>query len=169
MPSLNFLTARRLWLVLALGCVGLVVGSFTLTALFKLHPCYMCMFQRLMFLLMATFAVLAAFIPARPLAILSGIVVLLCAAGGAGVATQQVWLQNQPGAEFTCGGADPSQFEIFMHWLGQLLPALFWANGNCASKELVILGLSLAGWAQVAFVASLLVGAWALWRGRRSG
>jgi protein dithiol:quinone oxidoreductase len=99
----------------------------------------------------------------------AGVLTLLTALSGAGVAAYQVWLQAQPEAMFTCGGADPNLIERLVDWLGQQLPSLFLATGICGDKELVILGYSLAVWSLAAFVANVPASVWALLRGRRRG
>lgn len=55
------LQPRLLWLVLALAAAGLVAGSLVLTAWLDLHPCHLCIFQRLL-LMVITLLGLAAFI-----------------------------------------------------------------------------------------------------------
>ncbi|TCJ20244.1 disulfide bond formation protein B [Parasulfuritortus cantonensis] len=159
----------RLWLLMALASAALVAGSVALTQALHLHPCYLCVFQRFEFLLMALLGLAAALGRDRPAGLVAGLLFLLCAASGSAVAGYQVWLQGQPGAEFLCAGGEPNAIELLVKWLNARIPVLFKARGNCASRELVILGLSLAGWALVAFVSALLVGAHTLWRGLRRG
>jgi disulfide bond formation protein DsbB len=146
--------------------VALAVASLVLTSALKLHPCYLCVFQRAMYLLLGALAVAAGLARGRGLALALGTLFILGAASGAGTAAYQVWLQAQPGAEFMCAGGDPNMIELLVDWLERQAPALFRVSGICASKELVILGVSLAGWSWAGFVASLLAGIWALARGR---
>ena len=162
------LKLRHLWLVVAIYSAGLVAASLILGAWLKLHPCPLCIFQRLLFMIMSVLS-LVAFLSYRSLAArMAGVVTLLTAVSGSAVAGYQVWLQAQPAAMFTCGGANPNAIERLVDWLGQKLPSLFLATGICGDKELVILGQSLAVWSAVAFVAGAAACVWALLRGRRS-
>lgn len=166
---MDFLKPRYIWLGVAVGSAVLVASSLILTVWLKLHPCPLCIFQRLLFMIMSGLA-LAAFLGSRrPAGRAAGILTLLTALSGAAVAAYQVWLQAQPAAMFTCGGADPNLIERFVDWLGAQLPSLFLATGICGDKELVILGYSLAVWALAAFVAGVGAGVWALLLGRRRG
>ncbi|MBP8902692.1 MAG: disulfide bond formation protein B, partial [Thiobacillaceae bacterium] len=55
-----------LWALLAAGCFALVIGSFGLTAWLDLHPCHLCIFQRLLFMVLAILGALAAWRAGRP-------------------------------------------------------------------------------------------------------
>ena len=161
-------TTRQLWFLLAVGCLGLVLGSIALTAWLDLHPCHLCIFQRLLFMGLAVFGLLAGLLGCRPVARAAGLFVGLIAASGVAVAGYQSWLQVFPVSTISCGASTPGVIETFVEYLGAWLPALFLATGNCADDELVVLGLSLANWAALAFAGSLLVAGWALVRCRGS-
>jgi len=155
-------TTRQLWFLLAAGCLGLVAGSLALTAGLDLHPCHLCIFQRLLFMGLAVFGLLAGLLGCRPAARTAGVFVALIAASGAAVAGYQSWLQAFPVSTISCGASTPGVIETFVDRLGDWLPALFLATGSCVDEELVILGLSLANWSAFAFVGSLVVAGWAL-------
>jgi disulfide bond formation protein DsbB len=159
-------TTRQLWFLLAAGCLGLVLGSFVLTAWLDLHPCHLCIFQRLLFMGLAVFGLLAGLLGCRPVARAAGAFVALFAASGVAVAGYQSWLQAFPVSTISCGASTPGVIETFVERLGSWLPSLFLATGNCADEELVVLGLSLANWSALAFMGSLLVAGWALLRCR---
>jgi len=153
----------HLWLAIALGTAGLVVGSLVLTAWLDLHPCHLCIFQRLLFMLIGALALLAAALT-RPLArAVPGALITALAAVGLWVAIYQSWLQLQPPDAVSCVGGQPGFIERLVEWLGQQAPGFFLATGFCEEEELVILGLSLANWAALSFAAVLLAAAWALW------
>jgi disulfide bond formation protein DsbB len=152
--------ARRVWWLLALGGVAIVAASVALTSALKLHPCYLCVFQRLLYLVIAAGALFAAWTGGqRPggfaLSVAFGVLVWLAAAGGLAVAAYQTWLQAQPSAAFSCAGADPNLIERLVDWLDARIPVLFHNMGDCASKEFILFGLSLAGWSCLGFGASL--------------
>lgn len=157
----------HIWLAIALVSAGLVVGSLVLTGWLDLHPCHLCIFQRLLFMLIAGLA-LVALVLTRPLArAVTGALVAVLAAVGLWAAIYQSWLQRQPPDAVSCIGGQPGLIERLVEWLGQQAPALFLATGFCEEEELAILGLSLANWAAVSFAAVLLAAAWALWLQRR--
>lgn len=167
------LSARPLWIALALIAATAALASLALTPWLNLEPCHLCIFQRLLFLLMALFAILAALLTTttararwRSIAArASALAFLALATLGGGVAAYQSWLQWQPMDSVSCIGGSPGPIERLVEWLGQQLPALFLASGFCEEKQLTILGLSLANWAFLVFAASLAVGAWAIARG----
>lgn len=165
---MNLLSPRRIWLGMALASAGLAVASVVLTILLHLHPCYMCIFQRLMFMLLVPLTLVAALAGSRGIRLSAGILSLLTAAAGGGVAGYQIWIQAQPNAMFSCTGTEtPSFIEHLVSWLGDQVPTLFLADGNCGDKALVILGLSLAAWSFVTFSCFLLAGLWAVIDGAR--
>lgn len=152
---------RTTWLILAAGSAALALGSIVLTQWLGLQPCHLCIFQRLLFMLIALLALGAALLPGPGVArvVMAGLVALL-AAGGTATAAYQTWLQEQPPGEVSCFGSDLSLIERLVEWLGQLAPDLFLATGFCEDKALVILGLSLAQWALLSFVLVLLTCLW---------
>jgi disulfide bond formation protein DsbB len=158
-------SSRVLWLMLAAGSAALVVSSLVLTVWLNLHPCHLCIFQRLLFMWIALLA-LGAGLSTGVVRRVAGILVALAAAGGAAVATYQSWLQAQPPGSISCVEGQPGGIERLVEWLGAQVPALFLATGFCEEEELVILGLSLANWALVCFVAMLAL---ALWLVRSTG
>lgn len=160
-------TARLLWMVLGLGCLILVIGSLVLTAWLDLRPCPLCIFQRLLFMLLAVLALTAAWLGPRRMALLPGLLAICGSVAGAGIAAYQVWLQLQPADTASCGGGSYTLIDLVVDWLGERLPTLFLATGFCEEVGLLILGLSLAQWALIGFSGGLIVSVWAiLWRHR---
>lgn len=157
---------RRLWLFLGCAAAGLAVASLVLTVWLDLHPCHLCIFQRLLFMALAVLGLLAFFLPGGR-GRLVGVTTLPLSALGASVAAYQSWLQAQPPGSISCGGGEPGLIERLVEWLGQRIPELFLATGFCEEEELVILGLSLANWALVAFTAFFLTGLWAWFNQRK--
>ena len=160
---------RNIWLGVAVVSAGLVGPSIVLTVWLQLNPCPLCIFQRLLFMIMSVLT-LAAFLGfGRTSGRTAGVLARLTALSGVGVATYQVWLQAQPSAMFTCGGADPNLIERLVDWLGQQVPSLFLATGICWNKELVILGYFLAVGSLAAFAANAVASVWPFLHGRRGG
>lgn len=153
---------RHIWSILAAGAFGLVAASFVLTAWLELHPCHLCIFQRLLYMILTALALLAAWRAGRPGGLIAGLAALPTAALGAGVAAYQSWLQVQPPGSISCVGGQPGLIERLVEWLGQRLPELFLATGFCEDAELTVLGLTLANGSLIAFLAFLIAAAWAL-------
>lgn len=155
--------SRVLWWLLAALCAGLAVGSLVLTSWFELQPCYLCIFQRLLYLLLAIAFLAAALLTPRPAARWAGFLALALALTGLGVALHQSWLQLQPPGSVSCMGGEPGLIEQWVEGLARLSPELFLATGFCEDAQMVILGLSLANWSALGFIACLALG-WLAWR-----
>jgi disulfide bond formation protein DsbB len=166
--TMQSLTPRRAWILLALITAFTALASLVLTPWLDLAPCHLCIVERTLFMIMALLAALTAVLSrphwSRLATRVSALLFLALALFGAGVAAYQSWLQAQPIDTLSCVGGVPGPLERLVEWLGQQMPALFLASGFCEDPELVILGLSLANWAFVTFVAALALGGWALWR-----
>ena len=150
---------RALWFTVAAAAAGLAMSSVVLTAWLELQPCHLCIFQRLLFMLIAVFALLAALTPAVINRVLGGLVALTAAAGMV-TAAYQTWLQLQPAGSVSCVGSELGPIEQLVEWLGQSVPSLFLATGFCGDEALVILGLSLVHWALISFVVMLGLALW---------
>lgn len=160
--------AKLIWFILALGSLALVVATFIMTPMLNLHPCHLCILQRLLFMLLGAFALIAAFFSRNLFGKLMGVLAIVSAGTGIGVAGYQVWLQAQPVDPFSCTSGTPELVERIVDWLGRQAPALFMPTGLCQEVELRILTLSLAGWGLIFFSAALLASLVALWKsGRR--
>lgn len=154
------------WFALALVCGLAATASVALTAWLRLDPCHLCIFQRLLFILMTPLALLA--LVRAPWGALAGGAFACLALAGALTAAYQTWLQLQPPGAVSCMGAEMGPIERLVEWLGMQWPALFMASGFCEDRELVILGLSLANWALALYLAVLMLALWSL-LSRRSG
>lgn len=163
------ITPRTIWFAQAAGCAGLAIASLVLTVWLDLHPCHLCIFQRLLFMLIAILALVAALLVSPGGRRLPGVLVLGLAGLGIATAVYQTWLQAQPPGSISCVGGQPDLIEQMVEWLGQQVPSLFLATGFCEEAELVIFGLSLAHWALLSFTACLMSAAWALLADRRTG
>jgi Ca2+-transporting ATPase len=169
--KLGPLTPRLVWGIVAFAGAAAVVASLALTPWLNLQPCQLCIFQRLLFMVIAVLALIAA-VPANVRGRwLPAVLTLGVAALGLAVTSYQSWLQFQPGNTLSCSAGQLSRIEDLVEWLGQQVPTLFLAGGFCDETQWVVLGLSLANWAMVAFAAGLTVGGWALvheYRAQRS-
>lgn len=127
---------------------GVVIASVVLTDLLRLSPCPLCIFQRLLYLLIGVVAIPACFVLRRTFAGLG----LLLAGTGFGTAVYQTWMQLYPELVNECSYTDPNLIERLVDFLGMHYPSFFLATGFCTSKEWVFLGLSLANWSVLTFL-----------------
>jgi len=152
------LSTRRVFALLATVSLGLVAAGLALGELAKLHPCHLCNFQRLLYLVLAFFALCGLLLPGwrRLWCVLVG----LTAIGGVISAVQQSWMQYLPQQAIECGFGDPTLVERIVDWLGAQWPAMFMVTGFCTSQAWIFLGLSLANWSVLCFLALLGVAVW---------
>jgi disulfide bond formation protein DsbB len=76
-------------------------------------------------------------------------------------------MQAFPARFMECGiGVPTTPLEKIVDWLGQLWPWMFYAWGECTSREWVLFGLSLANWSTVAFLGFAAMIGWLLYRSR---
>ncbi len=138
---------------LALLGAGLLLGEWL-----RLQPCYLCNFQRFLYLVLAFFALCGVVMPGwrRLWSALIG----LAALGGVATAGQQSWMQYAPQLATECGFGDPTLLEQVVNWLSLKWPAMFMVTGFCTQKDWVFLGFSLANWSVVCFLLLFCVSVW---------
>jgi protein dithiol:quinone oxidoreductase len=151
------LSTRSVFALQALTSAGLLATGLVLGEVARLHPCHLCNFQRLTYMLVAFFSFSGLLLPAgRKLwSLLAG----LSALAGMFAAAQQSWMQYAPHSVTECGFGDPTLVEQIVNWLGSLWPAMFMVTGACTQKEWVLFGLSLANWSMLCFTFLSLVSA----------
>jgi disulfide bond formation protein DsbB len=164
MPVLN---SRLLFLAIFAACAGLIGFGLYLQHVENLDPCPLCILQRYAFVLTGLIALVAGLHgPKRIGASIYGVLAILAAGTGAGIAGRQIWLQYNPPKTFDCGPGLDYMLESFP--LTQVLPKLFKGEGDCAKVVWRFLGLSIPEWALVWFVVLIVLAAWAILRARRA-
>jgi protein dithiol:quinone oxidoreductase len=160
--ALLALPPRRIAYLLAfLVCAGLMAFALWLQYHEGLDPCPLCIFQRVA-VIAAGIVFLLAFIhnPGRSGAWVYAVLILLAASAGAAFAGRQIWLQSLPKDQVpACGMGLSYMLDSFP--LLDVVKKVFAGSGECAEKAWEFLGLSIAGWTFVFFVA-MIVGAFAL-------
>ncbi|MEW6694125.1 MAG: disulfide bond formation protein B [Pseudomonadota bacterium] len=155
---------RALPVAVALWGLGLLGFGLYLQHGVGLEPCPMCIVQRYALLGVVLLAGLAAALPrAATRALLVGTAAV--AASGAFVAARQSWLQWFPPEIQACGRDFYGMIESFP--LRRAIPMIFRGSGDCTAIDWTFLGLTIANWSFLNFVAlavALLMGAWALRR-----
>jgi disulfide bond formation protein DsbB len=148
---------RRVWLGIALACLGLLSFGMYLQHVVGLEPCPMCIVQRYAMVLMGLVALLGTFVSSRLPTLMVGGAVVLLAEGGAYVAARQSWLQWNPPEAVSCGRDFYGMIETFP--LKQAIPMIFKGSGDCSKVDWTFLDGSIANWS---FVAFLVMGTLAL-------
>lgn len=161
---INKLTTRTGFAAGAAVCAALLGFGYYLQYVQGLSPCPLCYVQRYFFIaVLAVFGAGAVHDPRRSGALVYGIIAALFATGGAAAASRQVWLQHLPPDKVPQCGPD-LHFMLKNFPLNDTLTKLVQGTGECAAVDWKFLGLSIAGWALVWFVA---FAAYALWLGIR--
>jgi disulfide bond formation protein DsbB len=158
---------RRLpFFAAALVCAALLGFGYYLQYVRGLEPCPLCLLQRGFFYgVLVTFLVAAVHGPLGKIRIAYCVLAALIAAGGAAIASRQVWLQHLPADKVPqCG---PDLFFMLENFpLAQTLKKLVSGTGECAVVDWTFLGLSIAEWSLAWFVALALYAAWLAWRSK---
>lgn len=145
----------RAWFAtLAVGCLGLVLLGMDLQAMYRLAPCPLCIFQRVLYLSIAALGVLGFAWPRVRLlwlALVGGLAGL-----GFTVAAYQSWMQAFPALATECSYTDPNLIERLVDWLGMQAPSWFLATGFCTSREWEMFGLSMANWSVLVFAGIVI-------------
>jgi disulfide bond formation protein DsbB len=148
----------------AIACAGLLAFAYYLQYVKGLDPCPLCYVQRWFFYgVMGVLIVGAIHNPRRGGALGYGILAAFLAAVGAAAASRQVWLQHLPADKVPqCG---PDIFFMMKNFpLRDLLEKLVVGTGDCAKVDWTFLGLSIAEWSLIWFIA---LAVYALWLGIR--
>ncbi len=155
---------RALFFLMAASAAGLMLFALYLQEKLGLHPCPLCITQRIFVIAVGVLALVAALHnPAQVGRRVWSALTMLAAAGGAVVAGRHVWIQNLPEDQVpACGPSLDYMFENFP--FRQALELLFMGDGNCAEIGWTFLSLSIPGWTLVAFSGFLVLSLWQLCR-----
>ncbi|MDR1367496.1 MAG: disulfide bond formation protein B [Candidatus Accumulibacter sp.] len=154
------LSVRQIFSALAVSPLGILGAGVILGELVHLKVCYLCNFQRFMYLVMAFFALWGVLLP-RAYRLFGGLYALT-ALVGAGTAIYQSWMQFAPDTVAECGFGDPTLIERTVDWLSLQWPTLFMVTGLCAEKDWIFLGLTLANWSTLVFLSFFAALFWLL-------
>jgi len=161
---------RKAYLAGFFVCLGLVAYALYLQYVEGQEPCPLCILQRVGFMALAVIFLIGALHGPRRRGAwsYSGLALIAATIGGA-IAGRQVWLQNLPKDQVPeCGPGLEFMLEQFP--LTRALEMILKGSGECAEVGRRFLGLSIAGWSLVFFIAlgvlALVAGAVA--RDRRS-
>lgn len=138
-------------LSLGLVAIALMLGHFGYRGV-SFSPCPLCILQRLGYLGIAFFCILAAMLPILRKEF--HILIMACTAYGACIAFSHVRLLSRP--ESSCG-VDPLEIWINDFGLVKALPWLLKADGLCSAKLPSILGLFVPQWSLLWFLVIFVV------------
>jgi protein dithiol:quinone oxidoreductase len=162
LTTLDRLSARQRLLLVAVGSLGLLGAGLVIGIIDKLNPCPLCIFQRLLYIVIG-FAALGAAI-AGPGATRTALVAtgIAAAAGGLATAIYQTYMQMFPGSVAECSFSDPNLIESLVFWLGDKWEFMFLATGMCGARDWTFLGLSMANWSIPCFTVFGAMLVWAM-------
>ena len=148
---------RVFFLLLGLGCLGLLGYGYYLQYFQELEPCPMCIFQRLCYMAITAIALIGAAHGRGPrvYSILAGI----AASIGAGIAARQTWLQHLP-PELVPECGPGLEFMLEVYPLLETLERALKGTGDCAEVSWRFLGFSIAEWSLVCFCAIIVSLVW---------
>ena len=157
--ALILMPRRRIAFFLGFVVCAMLLGwAYYLQYVEGLDPCPLCMFQRVVVLVIGIIFLVGTFHePGRVGAWLYALLLLIAAGIGAALATRQVWLQSLPKDQVPACGMGLSYMLDTMPFLDAIRRVLE-GSGECADKAWVLLGLSIAGWTLSFFVAIAFVG-----------
>jgi disulfide bond formation protein DsbB len=149
---LNKLAGRSGYLLGFLVSFGLVALALYLQKAYNLEPCPLCIFQRIAFMVLGVFFLIATI--HHPPVIgrkIHGGLQFIAAAVGAGIAARHVWIQANPDKVFSeCGAGfdyiyETLPFREFLNWV-------FKGTGECSAIDWTFLGLTIPQLSLIAFV-----------------
>jgi len=153
--TLSHLTPRKLALAGFFVCIAMIGFALYLQYFVNLEPCPLCMLQRICYTLLAVIFLAAALHgPGKTGVQIYASLGIVTAAVGLGLATRHVWLQWYPPKESACTADLFFQLQRFP--VLSVLQKALRATGDCAVVDWTFLGLSLAQWSWLGFLALLV-------------
>lgn len=145
-------SSRIFFSIIFVVCASLLGFGLYLEHVVGLEPCPLCVFQRIAYIVVALFALIAAIHNPQKLfaRIYTGLmfVASLC---GAGIAGRQVWLQHLPEDKIPeCGPGLEYMLDVFP--LADALKMILSGSGECAEVQWTFLSFSIAEWSILCFV-----------------
>lgn len=150
------LNPRFLFALTAVGCAALLGFGYYLQFVEHLEPCPMCIFQRLCYAAIVIITLLAALHGPRRGGVYGyGVLTVIAAGIGAGIAGRQTWLQHLPEDQVpACGPGLEYMLEQFP--LAQVIKQALRGTGECAAVDWTFLSLSIAEWSLICFSAIII-------------
>lgn len=145
-------------------CAALYSYAIYVQFALGIEPCPMCIFQRIVFIVMAIlFLVGAIHNPQARGRRVYALLLLLAAGIGVGIAARHLWVQHQP-PDLMAGCAPGWNYMISNFPISKALKMAFTGSADCAQVSWTFVSLSMPFWTLVCYV---LLGVGALWAGLR--
>lgn len=158
---LQTLSPRLTFAAIFAVCVALMSFGLVLQQVQHLEPCPMCIMQRIAFITCGMLALIAALHNPRGFGVRAyAFLVGASSLTGASIAARQSWLQHFPPKIVDCGPDLEYMLDSFP--LAQALPLIFRGTGDCSKVQWTFLGLSIAEWSLLWFVAIAAVAVYLL-------
>jgi len=147
---------RIFYSIIFVICASLLGFGLYLEHSVGLEPCPLCIFQRVAYIVIALFALIAVIHNPRKLfeRIYTGLILItsLC---GAGIAGRQVWLQHLPEDKIPeCGPGLEYMLDAFP--LTDALRMILSGSGECAEVQWTFLSFSIAEWSILCFIGFVI-------------
>jgi len=156
---------KHFLVLLGVICLALIGGALYMQVVLGEAPCPLCILQRYALLFIAIFAFIGAAMPgSRSTTVCEGLVIL-SAIGGIIAAGRHAYILSHPTE--SCG-IDVLQPIVDGLPLASWFPLGFQVDGFCTTPYPPILGLSLAEWALIAFVLTVILVPLGIIRNRRN-
>ena len=164
---MQWLTIRKWFVLVFLGCAGLLAYALWVQENDLLSPCPLCILQRIVFMVIGMIALIATIHnPARTWRLIYTLLISLAALTGIGIAGRHVWLQHLPADKVPdCGPGLEYMLDVFP--LAETVKMIFTGSGSCAEVSWLFLGLSMPEWTLTCY-SIIFVGAWWMWLRARS-
>lgn len=149
------------------ACVALMAYALYAEHVLGLQPCPLCIFQRIAVIALGVVFLTGALAgPKRPTGRrVWGVLALIPALAGAGIAGRHVWIQHLPPDQIpSCG--PPFAFLRETLPFMKLVRKVLTGDGQCAKIEWTFLGQSMPVWTLISFVVLALWIAFAAFRRR---
>jgi len=149
--------------LIALTCLILMLVALKLQEVDALHPCPLCITQRIFVIAVGLLALLACVHhPAKNGVRVYAVLQSVAAMGGVIVAARHLWIQSLPADQVpACGPGLQYIFDNFPFM--EALALLFAGDGSCAEVQL-FWGFPIPAWVLLACVGLLVVNILQLWR-----
>jgi len=149
------------------ACCALMAYALYAEHVLHLEPCPLCIFQRIAVIALGIVSLAIALIgPKRPGGRrLAGVLALVPALAGAGVAARHVWIQHLPPDQVPSCGPPFAFLRETLPFMA-LVRKVLTGDGQCAKIEWTFLGQSMPVWTLVCFVVLALWIAFAAFRRR---
>ncbi|HZV60968.1 MAG TPA: disulfide bond formation protein B [Methylophilaceae bacterium] len=131
---------------------GLVALALYLQKAYDLEPCPLCIFQRIAFLVLGLFFLIAGIHnPADKGRKVYGALQFAAAAVGAGIAARHTWIQANPDKVMSeCGAGFDYIYETLP--FSEFLTWVFKGTGECSAMDWSFLGLTIPQLSLIAFI-----------------